>query len=59
MIQVIKGSVSSATPDPEYKVDGLSGATLTSRGVENMLHYWLGKQGYDKYLDNIRKEGAK
>jgi len=59
MIQVIKGSVSSSTPDPEYKVDGLSGATLTSRGVDNMLHYWLGKQGYDKYLDNIRKEGAK
>lgn len=54
IIKVIKGSVSESTPDAESKVDGLSGATLTSRGVENMLHYWLGKQGYDNYLDKIR-----
>ncbi|PID33859.1 MAG: Na(+)-translocating NADH-quinone reductase subunit C [Thiotrichales bacterium] len=58
VIRVIKGHVDSSTPNAESKVDGLSGATLTSRGVDNMLHYWLGKQGYTKYLNNIRKEGA-
>lgn len=58
IIEVIKGAVNDATPNPEAKVDGLSGATLTSRGVHNMLHYWLGKQGYDKYLNNLRKEGG-
>ncbi len=59
IIQVVKGHVESSTPNAESKVDGLSGATLTSRGVENMLHYWLGKQGYTNYLNNIRKEGVK
>ncbi|MGK0270299.1 MAG: Na+-transporting NADH:ubiquinone oxidoreductase subunit C [Cocleimonas sp.] len=54
IIKVIKGAVDSTTPNAESKVDGLSGATLTSRGVENMLHYWLGKQGYDKYLNKLR-----
>lgn len=54
IIKVVKGAVTESTPDAESKVDGLSGATLTSRGVENMLHYWLGKQGYDNYLDKIR-----
>lgn len=54
IIKVLKGHVSESTPNPESKVDGLSGATLTSRGVENMLQYWLGKQGYTKYLENIR-----
>jgi len=44
IIKVIKGAVSESTPDADSKVDGLSGATLTSRGVENMLHYWTSKQ---------------
>ncbi len=59
VIKVIKGAVNSNTPEAENKVDGLSGATLTSRGVENMLHYWLGKLGYTKYLANIHKGGSK
>ncbi|MCL4112502.1 UNVERIFIED_CONTAM: hypothetical protein GTU68_039412 [Idotea baltica] len=54
IINVIKGAVNESTPNAESKVDGLSGATLTSRGVDNMLHYWLGEQGYDKYLDKFR-----
>ena len=62
IIKIIKGHVDDTTPNAESKVDGLSGATLTARGVENMLHYWLGKQGYTNYLNNIRaktyKEGG-
>ena len=54
IIKVIKGAVTESTPDADSKVDALSGATLTSRGVENMLHYWLGKQGYNKYLNKMR-----
>lgn len=55
-IHVIKGSVSKQTPSREYKVDGLSGATLTSRGVSHMLTYWLGERGFQKYLDHIRQQ---
>lgn len=58
IIDVIKGSVGPDTPNPNSKVDGLSGATLTARGVENMLHFWLSEQGFAKYLNNIRSKGG-
>ena len=53
-IAVIKGSVGSTTPEAEHKVDGLAGATLTSRGVSNMLQFWLGEQGFGPYLKKLR-----
>ena len=50
-------SVAKGTADnPEYEVDGLAGATLTGRGVTNMLHYWLGEQGFKPFLTNLRSE---
>ena len=51
---VIKGSVDANTPNAKYKVDGLSGATLTSRGVENMMSFWFGPQGYKPFLDKLK-----
>ena len=59
IIDVIKGSVGADTPKAISKVDGLSGATLTSQGVENMLHFWLSKQGFAKYLNKIRSATSK
>lgn len=56
-IELIKGSVDVSQPGAEYKIDGLSGATLTSRGVTNLVHFWLGDSGFKKYLDRVR-EGA-
>lgn len=53
-LSVIKGSVGSNTSNAEYKVDGLSGATLTSRGVSNTIHYWLGANGFEPFLKNMR-----
>ncbi len=38
--------------DNQYAVDALSGATLTSNGVENTLVYWAGENGYGNYLKN-------
>jgi Na+-transporting NADH:ubiquinone oxidoreductase subunit C len=38
--------------DNPYAVDGLSGATLTSNGVENTLVYWAGPNGFGTYLKN-------
>lgn len=54
-IEVVKGSVSRGAPGAEYKVDGLSGATITSRGVSNMLTYWMGERGFKPFLDRIRQ----
>ncbi|MDZ7616261.1 MAG: Na(+)-translocating NADH-quinone reductase subunit C [Patescibacteria group bacterium] len=57
-IEVIKGQVTPQTPDGQYKVDGLSGATFTARGVSNLVQSWLGDEGYGPFLDRMRKEGG-
>lgn len=57
-LQVMKGSVDPQAPGTEYQVDGLAGATLTSRGVSNLVQYWLGDSGFAKYLDKKRTLGG-
>ncbi|KAF0809442.1 Na(+)-translocating NADH-quinone reductase subunit C [Alcanivorax sp. S71-1-4] len=57
-IQVIKGSVDGSTPDAEHKVDGLSGATLTSNGVSNLVRFWVGENGFGPYLERVRRGDA-
>lgn len=53
-ITVIKGAAGPPEEAP-YQVDGLSGATITSRGVTNMLHFWLGPNGFGPFLENYRQ----
>ncbi|HDY85743.1 MAG TPA: Na(+)-translocating NADH-quinone reductase subunit C, partial [Methylophaga sp.] len=55
-IRVIRGHVGPDTVNAEYKVDGLSGATLTSNGVTNLLQFWLGEDGFEPYLKNMQSE---
>ncbi len=55
-IAVIKGPAGSVEQNP-YAVDGLSGATLTSRGVTNMLQFWLGENGFAPFLKSFRESG--
>lgn len=38
----------------EHQVDGLAGATLTTRGVDNLIQYWLGADGYGPLLETLR-----
>ena len=57
-ITVIKGTVEAGSPDARHKVDGLSGATLTARGVGNLLNYWLGENGYQTFLHSMQKSGG-
>lgn len=57
-LSVIKGTVSASDASAQYKVDGLSGATLTSKGVDNMIKFWLGDNGYKPYLANLKNGEA-
>lgn len=57
-IEVIRGFVQTGnTPEQvnnaRYQIDGLSGATLTGRGVTNLVRYWTGPHGFGPYLNNI------
>jgi len=53
-LEVIKGTVETGAPGAEYKVDGLAGATLTTRGVSNLLQFWLGDNGFAPFIENLR-----
>ena len=54
-VEVIKGFAGPVAEDP-YRVDGLSGATLTARGVSDLVRFWLGEEGFEPYLANFRTE---
>ncbi|WP_046002969.1 Na(+)-translocating NADH-quinone reductase subunit C [Pseudoalteromonas rubra] len=52
-IDVVKGTAGNDV----HKVDGLSGATLTSNGVENTFKFWTGDDAFGPFLAKVR-EGA-
>lgn len=39
-------------------VDGLSGATITSKGVSSLVRYWLSKEGFGLYMANQLKNSS-
>ncbi len=57
-ISILKGAVNPASVDASWQVDGLSGATLTTKGVHNLVQYWLGDDGFAPLLGNIRGGNA-
>lgn len=48
----------AANPNSDYQIDGLAGATLTSRGVTNLVHFWMGKNGFLPFLNNFKQGEA-
>ena len=57
-LELIKGSVDKTRAGSEYQIDGLAGATLTSRGVTNMVHFWMGQQGFGPFLEKLKAGDA-
>ena len=55
-LSVIKGKVEQSDMQAQYKIDGLSGATITGRGVTNMVAYWFGDSGYASLLRELDYE---
>jgi Na+-transporting NADH:ubiquinone oxidoreductase subunit C len=53
-IAVVKGHAGPPSEDP-HRVDGLSGATMTSRGVSNLVQFWLGQNGFGPYINQVKQ----
>ena len=53
-VQVVKGGVDPQSPRADHQVDALAGATLTSNGVNHLLHFWLGENGFGPFIANLR-----
>lgn len=49
-IKLVKAGVAK---DEMHGIDGLSGATITSNGVQELIHYWAGPDGFGPYLNKL------
>lgn len=49
-IKVVKGQAKAGDP---HQIDGLSGATITGRGVSNLVKFWMGSEGFGPYLKSL------
>ena len=52
----VRSNGASYDENAAYQVDGISGATRTTQGVDGMLRFWLGEFGYAPLLQRIREE---
>ncbi len=52
-LHVVKGAA-----DNEYEIDGLSGATITSNGVTNMIKYWMGPNGFQAFMEQQKTKSS-
>jgi len=57
-IHVVKGGISQDARMAKHEIDAISGATLTSRGVDNMIQFWLGPEGFGPFLKHLKQGGA-
>ncbi|MEM9437111.1 MAG: Na(+)-translocating NADH-quinone reductase subunit C [Pseudomonadota bacterium] len=53
-------TVAKAAPPQgeDYHIDALAGATLTSKGVDNLVKFWLGEEGYTPFLERLQEGGV-
>ena len=52
---MLKGKVDNSKKDAIHQVDGISGATVTSKGVTLFLKYDLKR--YEAYLNKVKENG--
>ena len=47
-------SVAKTSSNKKFHIDSLAGATLTSRGVDNLVKFWMGDAGFGRFLENLK-----
>ena len=57
-IEVVRGLADPNSNMAMHQVDGLAGATLTGRGVMNLVRYWTGPDAFGPYLEKLRMEAS-
>lgn len=45
--------------DEIHHIDGLSGATLTTDGVDDLITFWFGEYGFKPFLNQLKLAGGK
>ncbi len=53
--RVSNQAVDPQSPEADYHVDAISGATVTTDAVSNLVAYWLGEHGFQPFIDSLRE----
>ena len=53
-VKLVKRRSSAGSAAAGYEVDSLSGATFTSRGVENLVNFWTGELGFGPFIARLK-----
>jgi len=53
-VQLVKTRSEPGSVAAQHEVDALSGATLTNRGVENLIRFWTGDLGFGPFLNYLK-----
>jgi Na+-transporting NADH:ubiquinone oxidoreductase subunit C len=53
-IKLVKARAPEGSDAARYEVDALAGATLTTRGVQNLVRFWTGELGFRSFLNNLK-----
>ena len=56
-VRLVKSRSPAGSAAARHEVDALSGATLTTRGVENLVRFWTGDLGFGPYLKKLQTTG--
>lgn len=53
-VRLVKRRTVESDPAAAYEVDALSGATFTTRGVQNLVNYWTGDMGFGPFIQQLQ-----
>jgi len=53
-VALVKTRSPSGSEAATHEIDALSGATLTTRGVENLIRFWTGELGFGPLLNHLK-----
>ena len=56
-VRLVKTRSAAGSAAAVHEVDALSGATLTTKGVENLVRFWTGEHGFGPVLANLKTTG--
>lgn len=56
--KVVKSGTQVPPGKEQYQVDGLSGATLTTNGVDHLMKFWFGEHGFKPFFDKLKEQGG-
>lgn len=56
-VQLVKTRSPEGSSAAVHEVDALSGATLTTQGVENLVRFWTGDLGFGPLLKHLKTTG--